>query len=218
MSRGACFCILTPRSTSTHDTFFHTSGRVVLPENTVEKEQQLPKGIARKKRGHCEHDRSFRMTGTFGSAYLGNRNYYSVQNEFERFLGFWNQLADSSSNFVAAKIIFLNDSNFCCVQSSIHTPCGCPCGCPCACAVACLHPHNSISNVMVFVTIHGDTYLNMCIYLSEMWRKNVETLWEVVRIVCYNWVFGGERQIGPSGGWFPPQCPSGELELKNFIR
>ena len=29
---------------------------------------------------------------------------------------------------------------------------------------------------------------------------------------------GGERQNEPSGGWFPPQCPSGELELNNFIR
>ena len=28
--------------------------------------------------------------------------------------------------------------------------------------------------------------------------------------------FGGERQIEPSGGCFPPQCPSGELELRNF--
>ena len=31
-----------------------------------------------------------------------------------------------------------------------------PCGRSCACAVACLHPHNSISNVVVSVTIHDD--------------------------------------------------------------
>ena len=28
----------------------------------------------------------------------------------------------------------------------------------------------------------------------------------------------GERQTEPSHNWFPPQCPSGELELNNFIR
>ena len=29
--------------------------------------------------------------------------------------------------------------------------------CACACAVACLHPHNSISNVVVSVTIEGES-------------------------------------------------------------
>ena len=47
-----------------------------------------------------------------------------------------------------------NDSNFWCVQSSI-----------CACAGACLCPHNSISNVVVSVTIHDDTDVYVYIYI-----------------------------------------------------
>ena len=54
------------------------------------------------------------------------------------------------------KLFFLNDSNFWCVQGSItHS------GRTCACAVACLHPHNSIPNVVVSVTIHDDTDVNI---------------------------------------------------------
>ena len=53
--------------------------------------------------------------------------------------------------FSSSRIFFLNDSNFCCVQCSItHS------GCTCACAVTCLHPHNSIPNVVVCVTIHDN--------------------------------------------------------------
>ena len=48
--------------------------------------------------------------------------------------------------------IFSNDSIFWCVRSITQ------CGCTCACAVACLRPHNSISNVVVSVTIHDIIY------------------------------------------------------------
>ena len=75
-----------------------------------------------------------------------------VETNSNDFGGFWNKLADSNSIFFVAKIIiFLNDSNFWCVQSSTtHS------GRTCACAVACLHPHNSIPNVVVSVTIHDN--------------------------------------------------------------
>ena len=34
------------------------------------------------------------------------------------------------------------------------------CDCTCACAVACLHPHNSMSNVVVSFMIHDNMYTN----------------------------------------------------------
>ena len=40
--------------------------------------------------------------------------------------------------------------------------------CTCACAVACLHPHNSISNVVVSVTIDSWWHIHIQIYLPEM--------------------------------------------------
>ena len=71
------------------------------------------------------------------------------------FGGFWNQLADSNSNFLVAEIKFFERFEFFGVfKVSSHTMCGRTC----ACAVACLHPHNSSSNVIVSVTIpHGHT-------------------------------------------------------------
>ena len=47
---------------------------------------------------------------------------------------------------------FLNDSKFLVCSKFNHTQCGRTC----ACAVACLHPHNSISNVVVSLTIHDN--------------------------------------------------------------
>ena len=83
---------------------------------------------------------------------------------------FWNFLADSNSNFVVAKIIFFEGFQFLV--------------CSCECAVACLCPRNSISNVVVFVTIHDDIYVyiftcKMCIYLWYMQQKDMKPLWKV---------------------------------------
>ena len=63
--------------------------------------------------------------------------------------------------FLLLRIFFLNDSNIWCVQSYISQ-----CGRTCACAVACLCPHNSITNVVVFVTIHDD--ILMCKMYENM--------------------------------------------------
>ena len=76
---------------------------------------------------------------------------------------FWNQLKDSNSIFVVADF-FLNDSNLWCVQSSNLTQCGRTC----ACAVACLHPHNSMSNVVVsliFANVYACEHVKVCVYL-----------------------------------------------------
>ena len=44
--------------------------------------------------------------------------YYSRPNQFERFRGFWNELADSNSIFFVANF-FLNGSNFWCVHVNV---------------------------------------------------------------------------------------------------
>ena len=83
---------------------------------------------------------------------------------------FWNQLADSNSIFVAADFFerfeFFGGSKF------NHTQCGRTC----ACAVACLCPHNSISNVVVSVTIHDDTAVY--VYIDKRCSKKHETIVE----------------------------------------
>ena len=87
------------------------------------------------------------------------------------FFGFWNKPADSNSNFVVAKIIFVKDSIFWCVQSSItHNV-----AVQWACAVACLHPHNSISNVVASVTINDDTHIYIYIYIFTFFLRNLLT-------------------------------------------
>ena len=51
-----------------------------------------------------------------------------------------------------------------------------PCGCTCACVVACLHPHKSISNVVVSLMIHD--YIYFALYTRDA-AKNMEPLWKV---------------------------------------
>ena len=51
---------------------------------------------------------------------------------------------------------FLVCSKFIHMQRDCTCACAVVCDCTCACAVACLHPHNSISNVVVSVTIHDE--------------------------------------------------------------
>ena len=73
--------------------------------------------------------------------------------------------------------------------------------CTCACAVARLRPHNSISNVVVSVTIHDDMFFNMYVFVGDVCKKNMKPLWNVrgffnrtpwkvsdVQIVRYTWV------------------------------
>ena len=66
--------------------------------------------------------------------------------------------------------------------------------CTCACAVACLHPHNSISNVVVSLTIHDDRYtFKRCREMKPLWKVRGffdRTSWKVsdVQTVRYTWV------------------------------
>ena len=62
---------------------------------------------------------------------------------------FRNYSADSNSNFRRCDF-FLNDSIFLVCSKFNHMQRDCPC----TCALACSHPHNSISNVAVSLTIH----------------------------------------------------------------
>ena len=77
------------------------------------------------------------------------------------FVFFLKLTADSNSIFVAAEIFFFERFDFLVCSKFKHTQCGRTC----ACAVACLYPHSSISNVVAFVTIHDDKYINISIYL-----------------------------------------------------
>ena len=109
--------------------------------------------------------------------------------------------------FLSLRKLFFDRFDFLVCSKFNHTQFGRTC----ACAVACLCPHNSITNVLVFVTIHDDTD----VYAYNYKRcSNVEG--RANRSLYLG--FGGERQIEPPGSWFPPRCPSGELELSNFIR
>ena len=74
-----------------------------------------------------------------------------------------NDLADSNSVFVAADFFFERLEFLVCSKFG-----GARCGRTRACAVACLCPHNSISNVVVSVTIHDDKYIHTFQYLQEM--------------------------------------------------
>ena len=83
---------------------------------------------------------------------------------------FWNFLADSNSIFVIAIFLFERFELLVCSMFNHMQR-----DCTCACAVACLHPHNSISNVVVSLTIHNNIHL----YLSEMQQKNMKPSWKV---------------------------------------
>ena len=48
--------------------------------------------------------------------------YYSARNQFERFRGFWNQLADSLEFCRPGNYYFLKDSNFWCVHVNVPWP------------------------------------------------------------------------------------------------
>ena len=64
------------------------------------------------------------------------------------------------------------------------------CGRSCACAVACLHPHNSISNVVVSLTIHDNIKIYFYINVGDV-AKNMKLLWKVINVyMCaYTYIF-----------------------------
>ena len=84
----------------------------------------------------------------------GRRTTIPAETNSNDFLGFWNQLADSNSIFVAVENFFERFDFLVCSKFN-HKQCGRTC----ACAVACLCPRNSISNVVASVTIHDDMYI-----------------------------------------------------------
>ena len=55
---------------------------------------------------------------------------------------------------------FSDDSNGWCVSGFNHMQCDCTC----ACVVACVHPHNSVSSVVVSLTIHDDIQIYIYIH------------------------------------------------------
>ena len=80
--------------------------------------------------------------------------------------------------FVAEEIIFFERFEFLVCSKFNHKQCGRTC----ACALACLYPHNSISNVVAFVTIHDDKmYLQIYFFIRDVAKKK-ETIVESQRL------------------------------------
>ena len=77
--------------------------------------------------------------------------------------------------------------------------------------LACLFPDNSISNVVVSVTIHDDTDVFVYSYRRCSKKKNMKPLCKVVQIVRYTWVLmskpkpnhpaADSLRIVPQEGW-----------------
>ena len=97
--------------------------------------------------------------------------YHSARSQIERFRrgGGWELFSTFEFDFRRCDF-FLNDSIFLVCSKFNHKQRDCTC----ACAVACLHPQNSISNVLVSLTIHD----NMKILLRDV-AKNLKPLWKV---------------------------------------
>ena len=78
-------------------------------------------------------------------------SYYAAENKFERFQGGLELISRFEFEFRRCGNFFEGFEFLVCSKFN-HTQCGHPC----ACAAACLHPHNSISNVVVPLTIHDN--------------------------------------------------------------
>ena len=98
-----------------------------------------------------------------GANPVDSSGYHSARNSND-FGGFWDQLSDSNSIFVAADFFFERFEFLVCSKFN-HTQRGRTC----ACAVACLYPHNSISNVVASVTIHDDICIQI-LYIDTFER------------------------------------------------
>ena len=88
--------------------------------------------------------------------------------------------------FVAAEIYFFERIEFMVCSKFNHTQCGRTC----ACAVACVYPHNSISNVVVSLTIHGQ-HINkyIYIYIYQKCSKNMKPLRKVINMYIYIYMY-----------------------------
>ena len=139
-----------------------------------------------------------------GGFFFGGANdneYHAARNKFERFRVFWELASRFEFDFRRCGFFYKRFDFFGVFKFSITH------------SVACFCPHNSFSNVVVFLTIHDIAK----IFIGDVYKKH-ETIVEGRANRSLYLGFGGERRIEPSGGWFLPQCSSGELALSNFIR
>ena len=93
-------------------------------------------------------------------------NYHSPGNKFERFRGFLELIGRFEFELCRRENYFFEGFEFL-VRS-------------CECAVACLYPRNSISNVVVSLTVHGNIYTYICkmyIHVRDV-AKRYETIVE----------------------------------------
>ena len=90
--------------------------------------------------------------------------HHAARNETERFRVFLELIGRFEFESSRRGKFFWRIRIFGLFKVQLHTPCGCKC----ACAVACLCPHNSISNIVVSLTIHDDMYMFMYLSLRDV--------------------------------------------------
>ena len=93
--------------------------------------------------------------------------YYSRPKPIRTISGFLELISRFEFDFSSLRNFFVRFEFLVCSKFN-HTQCSRTC----ACAVACLRPHNSISNVVVSLTIHDN--INIYVYLF-IYVKDVAT-------------------------------------------
>ena len=104
---------------------------------------------------HSQEERTWKTVDTLrcrcGHSWYNLSHYYSPGNQFERFRGFLELIRRFEFDFRRRRKLFFFERFEFLVRS-------------CECAVPRLCPRISISNVVVFVTIHDDMFLYVHIY------------------------------------------------------
>ena len=143
--------------------------------------------------------------------------------------------------------MFSGDSNFWCVRGFNHMQCDCTCACAVACLHSHNSISNVVVSLIIHDDISKEKmYTNICLYIEicerirkcickcivcsfvlsgpDIWRtkpgnRNVRGNPPILTSKSSSMLGErGERQTEPCHNWFPPQCPSRELELNNFIK
>ena len=116
-----------------------------------------------------QHSLPFWETGEV-LALLEIVEYYAARSKFERFRGFCGINEQIRIQFSSLRKLFSERFEFLVCSKFNHMQRDCTC----ACAVACLYPHNSISNVVVTLTIHDNIFFDIQGDLAKKHESIVE--------------------------------------------
>ena len=171
-----------PRAQTASDWLRKIHPRVVSPTNEKARLLSFPIVSLSFDSTHCcvfrHHEHHFVTACCFSnSIILGPLEsewdmHHAARNKFERFRRRGERVLELFSrfefDFSSLRKLFFERFEFLACSKFNHTQCGRTC----ACAVACLCPHNSISNVVVSLTIH-DNLRNINIY-ENIYRRCLE--------------------------------------------